>query len=100
MNLNSKITKSTLKSFIRKNADNLYIKCEKDFNHMIETVETINSNFKKIKIELESLNEKFYFVGKFFGGSQSDCFESYDDGTFVGIEMSNCCGSSIIAIKK
>ena len=53
----SKITKATLKAFIKRNADNIYTKCCSDFNGMTDCVESVKDNFKKVNVDLEILKD-------------------------------------------
>lgn len=95
-----KITKSTFKSFIKKNEGKLFIKISSDFNGCIDGVEYYkDADFKPInKTGHESSNNMGY-DGIWLVGSSRDYFEEYEDADFKGIRCYNSCGSFIVAIK-
>ena len=71
----SKITRATLKSFIRKNKDNLFIHCKRTFNGMTDGVDYIkDSRFREIK-ETEDMNDMTLGIeGVWCVGSSRDYF--------------------------
>ena len=97
-----KITLSTVKKFIRDNANNLYANCTSSFDGMTDCVESRASEFVKVDQAKINMNqehdlgiERLWFVR----GSR-DYFNQYEDGNFTGIQISNSCGCSIIATPK
>ena len=90
-----RITLATLKSFIRKNANALYIKSKSRFDGMTDCVQEVQDQFTSILAENAIGLKGAYLVG----GSRNH-FWNFENDNFVGIEISNCCGRSIIAIKK
>lgn len=97
----SKITKATLKAFIKRNVDNIYTKCCSDFNGMTDCVELVKDNFKKVNVDLDVLKGNHEILkGVYLVGSSRDYFTIFDENGFYGIEVNNCCGNSIVAIKK
>ena len=99
-----KITMTTIKSFIKKNQD-LYIQNLSDFNGMVDCVmPTSNQDFKpaiRIPLREDTYNdhhkgiEQAYFT---LGGD--DRFYPFENDTFKGYEVINCCGKFVLAIKK
>lgn len=93
-NKSKKITIATVKSFIRKNFNNLYIKIINEFDSMIDgTSYNYNSEFKKV-----SQNIEYYF--NLFSNSTKNYCEKFENNEFIGYEVGNCCYDFIIAIKK
>ena len=95
--------------FIRKNFDNLYINVKSDFDGMADCCEARHAGFVKVKKDeteyyqsnKEAMHERTLGIpGAWFVGSSRDYLKSYDDSTFKGFEVSNCCGHFILAIKK
>jgi hypothetical protein len=90
-----KITLATLKSFIRKNADSLFCKTRSRFDGMTDCIEQVEDFFGSVSAEKAIGLQGVYIVG----GSR-DRFRHFEDESFVGIEVSNCCGRGILAVKK
>ena len=94
-----KITLATLKSFAKKNQDKLFTKEKSSFNGMTDCVESTSGTWSKTSIG----NTGYYrtgIQGVYTVGSSRDWFTHYEDSEFIGIEVSNCCGNSILAIRK
>lgn len=101
----SKITRSTIKSFIKKNKDNLYISNLSDFDGMIDCVRDCrNTEFRKVEVNNDpsalTQNNTLGVRGAWFVGSSRDLLTPYDKDDFKGYEVSNCCGNFILAVKK
>ena len=98
----AKITKSTLKSFINKNRVRLYINVTSTFDGMTDACERQHEGFVKAETDNREHCQKntLGIEGIWLVGSSRDCFEAYEDGTYIGIEFYNCCGSGIVAVKK
>ena len=103
----SKITLSTIKKFIKN--ENLYIKTKSDFNPMIDSIEIVKSEFKKVVPYtsnsncFESTNADKYTLGiqgAWFVGRSRDYFREFENEEYKGYYISNCCGSFILVIKK
>ncbi len=97
-----KITKSTLKSFIRRNKNNLLIKESGSFDGMIDGISwNKNSSFKNVKITDKDLNhtlgiEDVWVIER----AGANNFDRYEDENYIGIEVYNCCGKFTLAIEK
>lgn len=96
-----KITLATLKSFVKKNEDHLHINVRSRFNGMTDCVESKGNQFKRANI-LENVNKEHNLgiEGAWLVLSSRDYLRHYDDGNYVGIDVSNCCGHFIIAVPK
>jgi len=95
-----KITKATFKSFIRKNQGTLYIKCMSSFDGMTDCVEYDNkAGFEKVTENDSCHGNTLGISGVWLVGGSRNWFKKYEDAEYEGIEVSNCCGSFILAVK-
>ena len=97
-----KITRATLKSFISNNRNNLFAICKSDFDGMVDCVMNVEQSPVKVDASLIDFNKSNTFGIKaiWLVGRSRDWFYEYEDAIFKGIRISNCCGSSIVAIIK
>lgn len=103
-----KATIATVKSFIRKNADNALINVKSSFDGMTDSVESLNGGFRPLqKNERQGVfttdhnsNPSLGFNGVWFVGGSRDYVQSYENDNMQGFEVSNSCGSWIVAIRK
>jgi hypothetical protein len=96
-----KITLATLKSFAKRNQDNLYIINLSDFDGMTDMVErNTDAKWRKTKIIENTNYYKTDIEGLYTVGSSRDYFSKYENDIFIGIKVYNCCGSAVLAIKK
>jgi hypothetical protein len=96
----SKITKSTVKSFINKNVDNLFINVKSRFNGDCDGVVSTAGGFSLAQKDESNANYTLGVKGAWFVGNSRDFFTSFEDGQFSGYEVFNSCGSFVLAIKK
>ena len=98
-----KITMATVKSFICKNFNELYIQEKSKFDGMIDgTSNCKNTTFVKVQAPDEGYthdNHKGVHGAWFVGGSR-DHLSHYETETMIGIDVYNCCGHFILAIAK
>ena len=97
-----KITRATFKSFI-KNNKNLFLNNKSSFDGMVDGVMPIHDGFKPAVLTTRHENSFKYNLGiegVWLVGSSRDWFRHYEDDQFIGIEVTNCCGDFILAIKK
>ena len=97
-----KTTLATIKSFVRKNKDNLFIQVESSFSGMTDMVERKdNPTFHAVDAAEVDFDDKHTLgISGFWLVNQSrDSFAPFDDGEFIGYEVYNCCGSTVIAVK-
>lgn len=97
-----KITKTTFKSFIKKNEGNLYIKIESDFDVMQDMIDySHDAQLRKLEKDIDAENNNnLGYKGVWLVGGSKNWFESYEDKSYVGYKYSNCCGSALVVIKK
>lgn len=98
----SRITLSTVKSFIRKNP-NLYINNQADFDGMQDcVVYNQDSKFRKTQKPEEGYDHKnkLGIAGAWFVFGSRDYFTEYEDSQLKGYEIYNCCGKFILATKR
>ena len=96
-----KVTLATVKSFIKKNNNELYIKLDGSFSGMTDCIEW-EKDSQYVKAETDNVNSKYTLgiKGAWFVGSSRDYFYPVEEGNFKGIKVSNSCGYFTIAIKK
>jgi hypothetical protein len=95
-----KTTLATVKSFIRKNfaGDNLWIKPLTN-SIMDEGTYSIKADFKKV-LSINPENPHTQGIeGLWFVGVSGNYFNAYNDGTYEGYEVYNCCGSCLLVKK-
>lgn len=97
----SKITKSTLKSLVRKNAGKLFIKVASRFDGMVDGVrDSENQSFSKCMPADGCHEHNLGIQGAWLVLGSNDWFTAYEDDKFIGIEVYNCCGNFTLAVKK
>ena len=99
-----KITLTTIKSFIKKNQD-LYIQNLSDFDGMVDCVmPTSNQDFKpaiRIPLREDTYNDNHKGIKQaWFTLGGDDRFSPFENETYKGYEVRNCCGKFRLAIKK
>lgn len=95
-----KITLATFKSFIRNNYANLHIKVESDFDPMQDMVIDSDDPYFNYREEtIRNVNNTLGIKGLWLVGHSDDYFTYYNKNGFVGIEVYNCCGTSILAVR-
>jgi len=98
-----KVTMATVKSFIRKNRDQLLINCKSSFDGMVDCVmPTENNGFTKALEPDQGRNHEncLGIHGAWFVLGGGDRVRPYEDEQFTGFEIYNCCGNFMLAIKK
>ncbi len=95
-----KVTRATIKKFIKTNWNGLYIKNKSNFNGMTDSVESVDGEFKKVEQATYSLDYNLGIKGAWFVGGSRDYFTPYADENMVGYEVYNSCGSFLLAFKK
>jgi hypothetical protein len=96
----SKITKATLKSFIKKNKDNLYINVKSKFDGMTDSCESAHNGFSKAQKDNSFDKNKLGYKGIWLVHGSGNYFREYEDMILKGIEVYNCCGRFIVATEK
>lgn len=84
------ITRTTFKTFLKKNANALLVKRSSQFDGMTDCVETIHdASFCPSDADAAMSG----LIGR-------DSFSAFEDNQLVGIRVYNCCGSFTVATQK
>lgn len=103
--MSKRITRSTIKSFVRKNRDNLLIKVKSSFNGMVDGVCDVQDDFDPIVSDDRDdctsentlgISGAWLTLSRGFGG---DRYTAYSENGLQGYTISNCCGSFILAVR-
>src|SRR5690349_4320372 len=96
----SKVTLATLKRFVKKNRENLWINVKSYFDGMIDGTAYNHDGFKKAgKSDYpHSFEHDLGISGAWFVGRSGDYFKAYDKDGFKGYEVYNSCGCFILAV--
>ena len=88
-----KITLARLKSFIRKNKENLYIKVKSDFDGMVDGIVALDMDWQKVEVEKIDFADKntMGICGAWLVGDSRDRIQITDDGDLITV--GNCCGN-------
>ncbi len=102
-----RITLATLKSFARKNHENLLLKVRSRFNSSIDGSETLTGGFEPIRDAAPHYsNIGDYFahtlgiLGVWIVDAGRNYCAPYEDENYKGIEVYNCCANFVLAVKK
>ena len=96
----TRITLATIKSFIKKNEGKLYIEQQSRFDGMVDCIMPTNSNgLVPAQKDERGFENTMGICGAWFVLCGGDWYREYYSGNFSGYEVSNCCGSFIIATK-
>jgi hypothetical protein len=97
-----KITLATFKSFVRKNAASLFVNQKSSFDGMTDCIESRHGGFNPAQQDDDQFSHKntLGLRGLWLVGHSRDYFNPYEDERFIGIEVYNSCGKSIVAIAK
>lgn len=97
----TKITRTTFKSFIKNNAQDLFVKNVSYFDGMTDCVEhNRKAEFVKASPGDHNPEHTLGIDGVWLVNGSRDYFQPYQDDEFEGIEVSNACGSFIVAKPK
>ena len=99
--MTKRITMATVKSFVKKNYNGLYIKLDGSFDGMIDGIDfKKDSQFVKAGVDTHHYNHTLGITGAWFVGQSRDFLSTFENDEFQGIKVSNSCGYFTIAIKK
>lgn len=94
-----KITKTTFKTFIKKNAAALLIRVSSRFDGMTDGVEsTGETEFTPVQATTRLMEHSYGIAGVWLVGGGRDYFTAYEKDGMVGMTISNCCGSCTLVI--
>ena len=80
---------------------NLYISCKTSFDGMVDGCTSCSDKgFKPVTMIDSNLSSTLGISGAWFVGGSRNLFNTYEDENFTGIEVYNCCGSFVLAVKK
>ena len=96
----AKVTLATVKSFIKKNRDNLLISCRSEFDGMVDGVVGIEdkSFHPALPAEYEHSNN-MNIAGAWFVFGSRDSITPFEKDGLRGFEIYNCCGSFALAVQ-
>jgi len=96
----AKITKATLKSFIKKNQGKLYISNKSSFDGMYDYVMPSGDNSFTLSMAAGYPNENNLGIqGVWLVGGSRNSFLEVTVGGFKGINVYNCCGEFTLAVR-
>ena len=96
----NKITKATVKSFIKKNFNNLHINVKSSFDGMVDGCVSNHEGFKKIINTNDNVEHTCGIQDAWFVNHSRDYFSIHDTDTHFGYQVMNSCGVFILAILK
>ena len=90
-----RITLATIKSFIRKNAEELYFLESYRFDGMIDCVASTGQTEPKLvgPVTLDNEDYGLGVPGAWFVGQSRDYFRPFKNDKFEGFEVYNSCGT-------
>lgn len=94
-----KITLATLKSFAKRNSEKLFVKNISSFDGMVDCVMPLKSEWRKTTISDDKGYYRTGIQGIYTVGSSRDLFTLFEGSGYTGIEVYNCCGCSVLAVK-
>lgn len=94
-----KITLSTLKSFLKRNKNDLHLKIHSRFNGMIDGLEHFKDDFEPAE---ETEYNTYYTLGikGLYVIPGRSYFNVFRDKNYIGITVWNSCGKQTIVTKK
>jgi hypothetical protein len=95
-----KATIATVKSFIKKNANDLFIDINYQFDGMIDGIRYCKDGFSKVEKTNSNTQNTFGIAGAWFVGSSRDYITSFENENLVGYHICNSCGSFTLATNK
>jgi hypothetical protein len=98
--IKKKITLATLKSFVKKNKENLFINVTSEFDGMVDGISYCNDGFQKAKLTEDNIKNTLGIQGAWLVGGSRNYFDSYEDDNYIGYNVYNCCGAFYLVIKK
>lgn len=96
----SKPTRATLKSFLKKNLERLYVLEKSRFDGMVDCVMPTGENGFTPARKADYVHENNYGIaGVWCVGGGRDYITPYEKDGFKGFEVYNCCGHFFVAVK-
>ena len=95
----SKPTVATLKSFIRKNKQDLFIHTKSHFDGMYDSVMNISgSKFEPVRCAGAGMTDRTLGIAGAWVTHGRNHITEYNNGEYRGYAVWNCCGEFILAI--
>jgi hypothetical protein len=96
-----KLTLASLKSFVKKNRANLYIRCDSRFDGMVDGLEfNRGAKFNPAMDADRVFDNNLGIAGVWVVRGGRDLVSPYEDDKFKGMSVYNCCGSFVVAVPK
>lgn len=96
-----RITLATIKSFLRRNQGQVHIKLLSHFDGMTDGTRDVERPAFVLAAPTErSPQYTLGLAAAWFVGGSRDSYSAYEDDTYQGYEVWNCCVHFIIAVKK
>ena len=95
-----KITLASLKSFARRNKNNLFYQPISSFSGMTDGIEFCDRKWRPTELTNDTGYYQTGIQGIYTVGSSRDYFSLFEDISYIGIKVNNFFGSAILAIKK
>jgi hypothetical protein len=97
--MEKKFTKASLKSFVKKNFDNLLVKQISDFDGMQDcVVHASNPEFRPVQKSAIASEHTLGVQGLWLVGSSRDYLRRYEANGLVIVSVSNACGRTELAV--
>lgn len=97
MNTQKKITKATIKSFIRKNKDEIMVLHTNRFDAYCDGVRPVSEPFERVEFRIENGKEVPSYLSVPLD-IRHNIFKPYNKNGMIGFEVYNCCGTYVVAI--
>jgi len=94
-----KTTVATVKAFIRKNLNNLFIDVHSSFDGMIDGLQYYKDGFEKAVLTDKLFEHTQGVSGAWFAGRSRDSISDYAAGGHNGFHIYNSGGSFTVAVK-
>jgi len=93
-------TLATIKTFVKRNAGNLYVKTLDRFDGMVDGVRPVTDTYRKVDPAAVDMADAqtLGIPGAWFVRDSRDWFTPFGADGFEGFEVSNCCGSFILCV--
>ena len=100
-----KLNKNHFNNFVKKNAENLHMKVYAHFNGMVDMVENVEAPAfsKVVKVQFQEWRDVVLRAANDVSKiafRDGNSFDHYEDAEYQGIEVYNCCGKFVVAVKK
>jgi hypothetical protein len=96
----TKATKTTLKSFVKKNAGSLFINTRTSFDSMVDgCTETKDKGFRPAEETSRNTENTLGVNGIWLVGRSNDYINHFSKDGFTGLEVYNSCGHFFVATK-